>query len=358
MKFDLSVLESHTVIELKGSESLLNDQPTSNKSPGSGPSTAASSIVHQSNIFMKYVSLVALTLQNALSILLLRYVRTVPGERFIKSTAVINSEFQKTILSILLLIHEERNVIAAFKLMYNKIVRQPYDTFKTGIPALLYTLQNNLLFIAISNLDAATFQVSYQLKIFTTAVLMVIILRRQLNLVQWLALFLLFLGISLVQVENMTTATPKQDVNALYGLFAVMAACTLSGLAGVYFEKILKGSDVSVWIRNIQLGIFGIFFGTLTMYLSDGAEVKAKGFLYGYTNMVWIATLVHSVGGLIVALVVKHADNILKGFATSAAIVLSCLVIFSIFLYSKTELILYVPILNTFINDRSVLFQH
>ncbi|CAM2702032.1 unnamed protein product [Rotaria socialis] len=346
MKFDLSVLESHTVIELKA--------------PGSGPSTAASSIVHQSNIFMKYVSLVALTLQNALSILLLRYVRTVPGERFIKSTAVINSEFQKTILSILLLIHEERNVIAAFKLMYNKIVRQPYDTFKTGIPALLYTLQNNLLFIAISNLDAATFQVSYQLKIFTTAVLMVIILRRQLNLVQWLALFLLFLGISLVQVENMTTATPKQDVNALYGLFAVMAACTLSGLAGVYFEKILKGSDVSVWIRNIQL------------------EVKAKGFLYGYTNMVWIATLVHSVGGLIVALVVKHADNILKGFATSAAIVLSCivsmmlfdfeltilftlgsgLVIFSIFLYSKTELILYVPILNTFINDRSVLFQH
>ncbi|CAF4574205.1 unnamed protein product, partial [Rotaria magnacalcarata] len=37
---------------------------------------------------------------------------------------------------------------------------------------------------------------------------MVIILRRQLNLVQWFALFLLFLGISLVQVENMTSATP------------------------------------------------------------------------------------------------------------------------------------------------------
>lgn len=109
---------------------------------------------------MKYVSLVSLTLQNALSILLLRYVRTVPGDRFIKSTAVVNSEIQKTILSILLVINEERSVVAAFKLIYNKIVRQPYDTFKTGIPALLYTLQNNLLFIAISNLDAATFQVT------------------------------------------------------------------------------------------------------------------------------------------------------------------------------------------------------
>jgi len=112
------------------------------------------------------------------------------------------------------------------------------------------------------------------------------------------------------------------------------------------------------------------------MILSDGTEVKAKGFLFGYTKMVWIATIVHSVGGLIVALVVKHADNILKGFATSSAIVLSCivsmllfdfqltllftvgagLVIFSIFLYSKPDLILSVPIINIFFKDRSVLF--
>jgi UDP-sugar transporter A1/2/3 len=110
---------------------------------------------------MKHVSLLALTLQNALSILLLRYVRTTPGPRFVNSTAVITSEIQKTILSILLVINEQRSVVSGFKLIYHKIFCQPYDTFKTGLPALLYTLQNNLLFIAISNLDAATFQVKF-----------------------------------------------------------------------------------------------------------------------------------------------------------------------------------------------------
>ena len=45
---------------------------------------------------MKQISLASLTLQNALSILLLRYVRTTSGPRFINSTAVINSEIQKT----------------------------------------------------------------------------------------------------------------------------------------------------------------------------------------------------------------------------------------------------------------------
>lgn len=132
---------------------------------GSSGNIAVLPTPHHSNTFMKHVSLLALTLQNAMSILLLRYVRTTSGPRFINSTAVINSEIQKTVLSILLVINEERNVLTGLKLIYNKIVRQPYDTFKTGIPALLYTLQNNLLFIAISNLDAATFQVNFALSL-------------------------------------------------------------------------------------------------------------------------------------------------------------------------------------------------
>jgi UDP-sugar transporter A1/2/3 len=69
------------------------------------------------------------------------------------------------------------------------------------------------------------FQVSFQLKIITTAIFTVFLLHRQFNLVQWLALFLLFLGISFVQIENMTSTRPKQDVNAILGLISVVGAC-------------------------------------------------------------------------------------------------------------------------------------
>lgn len=41
------------------------------------------------------------------------------------------------------------------------------DCWKLSIPAVLYVIQNNLQFVAASNLDVATFSVTYQLKVST-----------------------------------------------------------------------------------------------------------------------------------------------------------------------------------------------
>lgn len=94
--------------------------------------------------------------------------------------------------------------------------------------------------------------------------------------------------------------------------------------AGVYFEKILKGSQMSVWLRNIQLGIYGTLIGLIGMQIKDGDKIAEKGLLFGYTSVVWIVIFMQAFGGLLVAVVVKYADNILKGFATSFSIIVSC----------------------------------
>lgn len=101
-------------------------------------------------------------------------------------------------------------------------------------------------------------------------------------------------------------------------------------------------------------------FGSLTVYIWDGIEVRNRSFFYGYTNLVWLCTVIQSFGGLLIAYIIKYADNILKSFATSFAIILSCiarvilfhfrlsvlfafggsLVVFPILLYSNVEFIL------------------
>lgn len=307
---------------------------------------------------LKQLSLVLLTLQNALLILVMRYTRTRKGDMYFATSAVVLSEGLKVLTSLMILAAQEGTFIKLMCYLRDNIWRQPLDCLKVSVPAFIYTLQNNLLYIALSNLDAATFQVSYQLKILTTALFSVLMLKKKLSPQQWSALVILFVGVALVQFrpeDSKSSKTATTDQRPSMGLFAVILSCFMSGFAGVYFEKILKGTKQSLWLRNVQLGSMSVIIGLITMEIKDGPKIQERGFFFGYDYVVWIVIVFQSLGGLLVAVVVKYADNILKGFATSAAIVLSCiasiylfdfklsfpfttgafLVIISVYIYSK-----------------------
>ena len=177
-------------------------------------------------------------------------------------------------------------------------------------------------------------QVTYQLKILTTALFSVLMLGKKLSSLQWSSLVILFVGVALVQLQSAPpsgSSSTGASQNRLLGLSAVVVSCLSSGFAGVYFEKMLKGSTASVWLRNVQLGMFGSLTAFVGMLLKDGARINEKGLLFGYNTLVWVVISQQAVGGLIVAVVVKYADNILKGFATSLSIILSCIA--SVFLF-------------------------
>lgn len=175
-------------------------------------------------------------------------------------------------------------------------------------------------------------QVTYQLKILTTALFSVLMLGRKLSSLQWGSLVILFVGVALVQLQSSSSSSHSAQMqNHLLGLCAVIVSCLSSGFAGVYFEKMLKGSSASVWLRNIQLGMFGTITALVGMLLKDRALIQEKGLLFGYNWLVLMVVSQQAVGGLIVAVVVKYADNILKGFATSLSIILSCIA--SVFLF-------------------------
>ncbi|XP_035014218.2 UDP-galactose translocator isoform X2 [Hippoglossus stenolepis] len=284
---------------------------------------------------LKYVSLVVLVFQNASLILSIRYVRTLPGERFFTTSAVVMAEILKVLTCLLIILLQKKfNVKETVLFLLDSIVFQYKDTLKLSVPSLIYTLQNNLQYVAISNLPAASFQVTYQLKILTTALFSVMMLRKSLSKVQWVSLLLLFAGVAIVQVQQdgNKEASDNSSQNYMVGLIAVVISCLSSGFAGVYFEKILKGSSASVWVRNVQLGIFGMALGMLGLWWNDGPAVAERGFLFGYTDMVWCVIFNQAFGGLLVAVVVKYADNILKGFATSFSIIVST--VMSIYLFS------------------------
>ncbi|PAV56313.1 hypothetical protein WR25_15731 [Diploscapter pachys] len=311
------------------------------------------------NSGMRTAILVWLTLQNSIHTLLIRYSRArVVEEMFLSTVAVFLAEVIKCVIC-LLLVAQEETPQRFFSTLMNQVVRQPYDTLKVCIPAMIYIVQNNLFYVAASHLDAATFMITSQLKIFTAAIFTVIILRRSLSSTQWVALGILFVGVSLVQLQSSASSAASDSLNQrpLVGFASVLVACILSGFAGIYFEKILKGAaPVSLWMRNVQMGVFAIPSSFIGVMVNDGEVVREHGLLYGFDSVVWLTVLWYGIGGLSVAVCIKYADNIAKNFATSVAIILSTigsmylfgfvpsaaflfgagLVIFSIFMYSST----------------------
>ena len=257
----------------------------------------------------------------------MRYSRILPGPRYLISTAVLLSEALKCLVSIVihtcqryselpelsLPLPSEKNEArlgSNFRRVVDDVFGPKSGIFKMSIPAILYTLQNNLQFVAASNLDAATFQVSYQCKILTTAVCAVTMLHQSLSFQKWIALVLLTLGIAFVQLPSSTSVAA--DGNWLLGITSVAVACTCSGLAGVYFEKTLKGNTASLWVRNIQLSLAGMIIAATGALAWDGGAIRDGGFFQGYNSIVAATIVIQAGGGLVVAIVIKYADNILK----------------------------------------------
>lgn len=274
---------------------------------------------------IKYAALVTLILQNTLLVLFMRYSRTVEGPMYASSTAVSVMECLKYITCLLVVIYQSPSVGEGFKTLFDEIICQPKELALLAVPSLLYTIQNNLLYYALSHLDAATYQVGYQVKILTTAVFSVLMLNKSISTLQWVSLLILTLGVSLAQIAAQGSSSGNE--NTTFGFIAVLLASCTSGFSGVYFEKILKNSRTSLWMRNLQMGVSSILGGFLAIYFSgDWPSVRDNGFFFGYNNVVIAVIVLQAIGGLVVAVVVKYADNILKGFAASLSIITSCIV--------------------------------
>lgn len=319
-----------SVEPLNGTESLnANTQLTSeNMDNDSKKLQSYSSNKQVKHGYIKYVSLVVLTLQNATLGLSMRYARTREVEEmFSSAAAVVMAEVFKLIICVGLVMQESRSVRKGLQSMYATVILNVKDTMRVCVPSFLYIIQNNLLYVSASNLDAATYQVTYQLKLLTTAFFAVLVLKRRLKKWQWCALGLLASGVALVQLSSTDKKNADQSLDGqsrILGFGAALAACFISGFAGIYFEKVLKESDISVWMRNVQLSLLSLPIGTVTYLINN--EGSMRTILKGFDGFVWYLVILQAAGGLIVAVVVKYADNILKGFATSVAIIISCVV--------------------------------
>lgn len=203
------------------------------------------------------------------------------------------------------------------------------------VPAALYLAKNLLQYYVLLYTDAPSYQILKNLNIVSTGILYRLFLQKELSNLQWSALTLLALGCTVAQLSDSSDAVLTTPAA---GIAIAVAMAILSGFAGVYTELILKsgGAKRNVNAQNVYLYAFGVLFNVFAIFAYDYDAVARRGYFHGYTFLVAVMIANHAASGIAVSLVMKFANNIVKVYSTSVAMILTTLVSIPLFGFELT----------------------
>jgi hypothetical protein len=173
------------LIPEKSSDGIAKKRGAARKTKARDPTKRATRRKQKDNAsdkFIKYAALLCLVGQMVGLVLLMRYSRTSHPDgqpMYLASTAVFIMEVMKLVICCMVIAYQTRgNLMGELKA---HVIGAPMELMKLSVPSFLYCVQNNLLYLALTNLDAATYQVCYQLKILTTAIFSAVLLQVCMN---------------------------------------------------------------------------------------------------------------------------------------------------------------------------------
>jgi UDP-galactose transporter len=224
--------------------------------------------------------------------------------------------------SLVLLLIDAGKLLVCFTLrsLLKEGTKDPCFDFVLCIPSFLYTWQTQLLLYASGFLDATTYQLLGQFKIFSATIFSRTLLQKSFETRHYISLAILAAGTCLA------TAGPLADnaeINAL-AVVAMLCAGMTSGFAGVWTEKSLKSRPFLT--ANIQLSFPSLILAAVQVYLYDALFSRRyvdHGLWHGFNQYTALVVGLQIVTGLLIGVLLKHTDSLVKNFAVSISLLLT-----------------------------------
>jgi UDP-sugar transporter A1/2/3 len=198
------------------------------------------------------------------------------------------------------------------KLEFKKIVR-------FALPAGLYLINNLIYYTVLPKTSPSLLQVCILAKLPTTGLLHHYLLKPQRNLLAWISLAALCVGLA---IFNIPSSKSIRDGNANWWLAPVagFVIAWLSAWASIATEKITKTGEF--WESQALLYLWGSGFAVVALPLFPArSSFDEDTNLLAVGSVVGGLAIVTSITGLIVAVVLRARDNILKLIGTAASLI-------------------------------------
>lgn len=244
------------------------------------------------------------------------------------------TEFVKLLVAACLLYRDYSNSDSAKPDSVIIMPTQPLFVIKYAVPGLLYAVCNVLNYVVVSMVGSTNYQLLNNMKIVTTAIIYRLTLGREIKMIQWTAIMLLTLAMCVAALQSCpkssTDGSKDPPLRMTAGILSMIFVSCLSSLAGVYNEKLIKGSIANVWYQNVLLYVWTFSFCIGKNIISpevskDDGGHNDGGLFQGFTFVLWLVILMKAFYGQVVGLVFKYADNILKVYASSMSVIVSAI---------------------------------
>ncbi|XP_052625656.1 LOW QUALITY PROTEIN: CMP-sialic acid transporter 2 [Lactuca sativa] len=154
------------------------------------------------------------------------------------------------------------------------------------------------------------------------AILLKIIMKRQFSIIQWEALALLLIGISINQMQALPEGSSRMGVPLEMGAYIyIFIFVTVPSLASVFNEYALKSQyDTSIYLQNLFLyGYVAIFsfLGILGTVVIKGPE--SFDILHGRSKATMLLIINNAGQVILSSFFFKYADTIFKKYSATVA---------------------------------------
>ncbi|TYI46599.1 hypothetical protein E1A91_D13G117500v1 [Gossypium mustelinum] len=170
--------------------------------------------------------------------------------------------------------------------------------------------------------NPATVKMLSNLKVLVIAILLKMIMKRRFSIIQWEALALLLIGISINQLRSLPEGTTSFGLPVATGAYLyTLIFVTVPSLASVFNEYALKSQfETSIYHQNLFLYGYGAIFNFLAIL---GTAIfkgpNSLDILQGHSKATVLLICNNAAQGILSSFFFKYADTILKKYSSTIA---------------------------------------
>jgi drug/metabolite transporter (DMT)-like permease len=192
------------------------------------------------------------------------------------------------------------------------------------LPSVIYAVNNNIYLAGLILVPPPIWVILCSFRTVVTASMYKFVLKRDISLLQFTGALIIVASIVVAKLGDILSVDGGNHIPMMAIIFAVVSSFNSVG-AAVYTESLFKTSGENFLEQQFWLYLYGMLVAAAVHAVSaaDISPVSAFSVLQGVDTRVQgllvVAILFGSVGGLVVATILKRLDNVVKEYSSATA---------------------------------------